>query len=81
MFFTTSCLHYSCIYTIRNAIAMCKYVVYHPDEFSDPIPAFILGVLVSISTVLCEVTNLASTLQQKSVIKIVSKFVSFKLLV
>ena len=62
MFFTTSCLHYSCVYTIRNAIAMCKYAVYHHDEFSDPVPAFILGVLVSISTVMCEVTNLYSTL-------------------
>lgn len=57
LFFTSLVLHFGCIAIIRNGIQMCKFVVYHSEEFSNPVEVFILGVLISLSNVLCEITN------------------------
>jgi len=36
LFFTSMILHFGSIYTIRNGITMCKYVIYHSEEFDHP---------------------------------------------
>ena len=61
MFFTNLVLHYGCIYIIRNGMQMCKFVVFHSEEFTNPIEAFLLGVIVMCGNVLCEFTNAIST--------------------
>ena len=60
---------------------MCKFAVYHSEEFTNPVEVFVLGVLISLSNVLCEVTNAIETTSQDSVTSIVSKFVAFKILI
>lgn len=81
MFFTNLVLHFSCIGTIRNGINMCKFVVYHSDEFNNPIMAYSLGMFLIIGNVICAVTNVAQSLKQTNVINVISKFVAFKLLI
>lgn len=80
-FFTTLVLHYSCIAIIRNGMQMCKFVVFHHEEFSNPVETFMLGIFIIIGNILCEITNAAETLSQRSVIELISKFVAFKLLI
>ena len=45
-------LHFSVLATIRNGLLMCKFVVYHFDEFDNPIPMFIFGFMVTFSNIL-----------------------------
>ena len=81
MFFTNLVLHFSCISTIRNGIHMIKFVVYHSEEFNNPMAAFSLGMFIIMANVLCAVTNMAQSMKQTNVIAVISKFVGFKLLI
>jgi hypothetical protein len=58
MFFTTLVMHFSCIATIRNGINMCKHVVYHADEFQNPLLAFWLGMSIVVANIFCAITNM-----------------------
>ena len=44
---------------------MTKYVIYHSEEFDNPHSAFFLGALVVVVSLLCELTNLYSSLGEK----------------
>jgi hypothetical protein len=81
MFFTNLVMHFSCIATIRNGINMMKFVVYHSDEFANPVMAFSLGLGVVLGNLLCASTNVNESLKQPNVISVISKFVGFKLLI
>ena len=81
MFFTNLVLHFSSIATVRNGIQMCKYVVYHSDQFQNPNAAFFLGVMLAIANMFCSVTNMYQTLQQSTVVAVIQKFVGFKILI
>lgn len=81
LYFTSMILHFGSIYTIRNGILMTKYVIYHSEEFDHPRSAFLLGVMVVIINIFCEVTNLLYSLTNKNVTGIISKFVAFKILI
>ena len=45
-------LHFSVLATIRNGINMCKFVVFHSEEFDNPIEMFIFGMGVVLSNIL-----------------------------
>ena len=62
MFFTNLVLHYGCIAIIRNGIQMCKFVVFHSEEFSNPIETFMLGLMIIFGNILCEITNALSSM-------------------
>lgn len=79
--FTNLVLHFSIIGTIRNGINMTQFVMYHWEEFKNPGMAFMLGILLVMSNMLCEVTNILQSLSQKDVESVISKFVTFKLLI
>ena len=81
MLFTTLVLHFSCIGTVRNGLNMCKFVVYHQAEFENPGFAFSLGVLTAVSNIFCSCTNIYQIIQQDSVVKVIQKFVAFKILI
>lgn len=81
MFFTNMVMHYGCIAIIRNGISMCKYVVFHFEEFSNPVETFMLGIFIMIGNMFCEITNGYSALSYTSVTQIISKFVGFKILI
>ena len=46
IFFTTLVLHFSCVYTMRNGMTICKHVVFHSEEFDNPYMACFLGVCI-----------------------------------
>ena len=58
LFFTSMILHFGSVFTIRNGIQLLRYVIYHGEEFSHPISAFTLGLLVVLVNMYCEITNL-----------------------
>jgi len=45
-------MHFSVLATIRNGITMCKFVVYHSEEFDNPVEMFIFALAVVFSNVL-----------------------------
>ena len=53
MFLTNSAMHYGSVAIIRNGIQMCKFVVFHSEEFESPTEVFILGVLIVIANLFC----------------------------
>lgn len=73
-------MHFSVLATIRNGITMCKFVVYHSEEFDNPVEMFIFAFMVVLSNVLGQVTNAFVLLEQHSVQDIIAKFVTFKIL-
>jgi hypothetical protein len=52
IFFSNMILHFSVLATIRNGIYMCKFVVFHPEEFDNPIEMFVFAFLVVFSNML-----------------------------
>lgn len=81
MFFTVLVLHFSCIATVRNGINMCRFVIFHREEFDNPKGALGLGFVIVLVNVLCAITNMLLALSRDSVEDVISKFVSFKLLI
>jgi hypothetical protein len=63
IFFSNMILHFSVLATIRNGIYMCKFVVFHPDEFDNPIEMFVFAFLVVFSNMLGQFTNALVLLQ------------------
>ena len=60
---------------------MCKFVVFHSEEFEDAFWAFVLGVLVLTSTVLVEFVNIINALHENTLTEVMTKFIAFKILV
>lgn len=74
-------LHFPCVAIVRNGIQICKFVVFHHEEFSNPVEVFLLGFLVLSANILCEYTNALCTMSQTSVTGVISKFVGFKVMI
>ncbi len=60
LFFTVLMLHLSCIGTARDGLDMMKYALLHPDEFTHPISAFVLGLMAFMSIMVGESINLVN---------------------
>ena len=60
---------------------MCKFVIFHSEEFKHPGYAFFLGALISMTNIFVEITNILYSLQQKRIEDVIGKFVSFKVLI
>jgi hypothetical protein len=52
VFFSNMIMHFSVLATIRNGISMCKFVVFHSEEFDNPVEIFIFSFLVVFSNML-----------------------------
>jgi hypothetical protein len=74
-------LHLSLIATLRNGVLMMKYVVFHSEEFQNPVKAFILGAAVCIVIVVIEAVSLLFQVGQSSPGTIITNFVQFKIMV
>ena len=67
IFFSNMILHFSVLATIRNGINMCKFIVYHSEEFDNPIEMFVFAFMVIFSNILGQFTNALVLLQQTRV--------------
>jgi hypothetical protein len=60
---------------------MCKFLVFHSEEFTNPVEVFILGLFIVAGNILCETTNAVAALNEKTITGVISKFVGFKILI
>ena len=60
---------------------MSKFALFHSEEFTHPKAAFVLGLLITIINLSCEIANLLTTLSQTTPSDVLSKFVAFKILI
>mmetsp|Transcript_31453 Transcript_31453/g.48113 ORF Transcript_31453/g.48113 Transcript_31453/m.48113 type:complete len:183 (-) Transcript_31453:204-752(-) len=81
LFFSCLVLHFSTLSCIRNGINMCKFVVYHPENFENPAGVFFLGFLIVCINILCAATNMMQSLTLTKPQDVIAKFVGFKLLI
>lgn len=65
LFFTVLILHWQCLPEARNGIYMMKYALTCPEEFNNPIAAFMLGFMQTIAIFLTEICNLMKSFDQK----------------
>lgn len=80
LFFTVLILHWQCLPEARNGIYMMKYALCNPDEFTQPVTVFFLG-LIQVSAVwLTEVCNLLKSMDQKKPDQVIVRFVGFGLI-
>lgn len=80
-FFCMCLLHLPCCAIVRNGMAMCKHVAYHPEEYTNPTAIFMFGFLVVVANILCEITNAFALLSKKKVTDVINKFVAFKIMI
>jgi len=77
LFFTTLLLHFNCIPTARSGVYMMKYALAHPEKFSHPRVAFLLG-LVQFGTMVCaELVNIMKGSQRKKPQDLISSYLGF----
>ena len=81
LFFVALTCHFTFAATIRNGIQMIKFVVFHHEEFKNPMLAFSLGMIIVLVNIMCEITNLVYLGTQPNLDQVISKFVGFKILI
>lgn len=81
LFFTVLLLHLTCLPTARDGIAMMKYALLHPDEFSHPVSAFFLGFFSSTSMLAAEIVNINASQNKKTVSDAIAGFIGFKIII
>jgi len=81
LFFTVLLLHLTCLPTARDGIAMMKYALLHPDEFSHPISAFFLGFFSCSSMLAAEIVNINASQNKKTVTDAIAGFIGFKIII
>jgi len=60
--FTALILHFASVFSVRNGIQMCKFVIYNTEKTKHPVSAMCLGILVILVNMFCEATNLITSL-------------------
>ena len=80
MLFSVLLLHWSSLSDVRSGIYMMKYAICCPDEFDQPVTAFLLGLVQTSTVIFLQCCNLVKNLQQKSATGVMFKFASFGLI-
>ena len=80
-FLTVIILHTAQVLSIRNGQQMCKFLIYHNEECSHPISAFVLSILVMSVNMLCEFTNICYVASQDRVADVIANFIAFRCLI
>jgi len=81
LFFTVLMLHLSCIGTARDGLDMMKHALLHPDEFTHPISAFVLGFMAFMSIMVGESINLINAQTKKDVAGAITVSLGFKVII
>lgn len=78
LFFTVLLLHLTCLPMARDGLSMMKYALLHPDEFTNPVCAFMLGWMSLTCMVTAEIVNVLGSASKKDVGDAIAGFVGFK---
>jgi hypothetical protein len=81
LFFSVFIMHSVCVPTANNGIKMMKYAVLHPDEFTNPVSAFLIGFYVFTSLIVAEVANIANAQSKTKVVDAVTGFIGYKAII
>jgi len=81
LFFTVLLMHLMCVNTAKDGLTMMKYALLHPDEFTFPGSAFLLGFFAFSSLVYAEVINIILSQSKKTVIDAIAGLIGFKSIV
>lgn len=79
LLFSILLLHWQMLPDARSGIYMMKYAICCPDEFNQPVTAFMLGFIQFNTVLFVQICNLLKNIQQKSPFAILTKFAGFGL--
>mmetsp|Transcript_4816 Transcript_4816/g.8259 ORF Transcript_4816/g.8259 Transcript_4816/m.8259 type:complete len:202 (-) Transcript_4816:33-638(-) len=80
LFFTVLLLHLVSLKIAADGINMMKYCLVHPDEFTHPVSAFILGVFVFFGLILTEFANMANNQLKVGIVAVINGFIGYRLI-
>lgn len=80
LFFTTLLLHLGNLGMFRSGFYMMKYSLCHPEEFTHPKIAFMLGFVYMTILVLSEWINVIKGTQRKSPQELITSYIGFKII-
>lgn len=78
LIFTTLLLHVGQIGAARSGLYMMKYSLCHPEQFTHPHLAFLLGLTQISSVVFAEFINIAKASQRKTAQELITSYIGFK---
>ena len=81
LFFTVLLLHLVCLPSARDGLYMMKYVVVHPEEFTFPTSAYLLGFFAISTMVFAEFVNIASSLSKGNLVDAVAGFIGYRIII
>jgi len=78
LIFATLLLHLGCVPGTKSGLYMMKYALCHPDKFSHPEVAFMLGVMQISSMWIAETINVMKATQRKTAQELITSYIGFK---
>lgn len=75
--FTTMLLHFTCIPATRSGVYMMKFVLAHPEKFTHPRIAFMLGFIQFITQVIAEAVNIMKSTTRTKPLDLISGYLGF----
>lgn len=81
LYFTVLLLHLVCLPYARDGLYMMKYVIVHPEEFTFPTSAFLLGFFAISTMVFAEFVNIASSLSKGNLVDAVAGFIGYRIII
>lgn len=80
LIFTTLLLHLGNLGHFRTGLYMMKYTLCHPEEFTHPKTAFVLGLFYMFFLLVSEIINVAKGTQRKSPQDLITSYIGFKII-
>lgn len=80
LFFTTLLLHLGNLGAFRSGMYMMKYSLCHPEEFTHPRLAFMIGFLYMAILVFSEWVNIMKGTERKSPQELITGYIGFKVI-
>lgn len=78
LIFATLLLHIGCLPGSKSGMYMMKYALCHPEKFSHPEVAFLLGVMTISAMWIAEFINVGKATQRKSAQELITSYIGFK---
>lgn len=77
LFFTTLLLHFGCIPGARSGLYMMRYAVTHPENFTHPRVAFLLGLIQFGTMIFAELINIMKGSTRKKPQDLITSYIGF----
>jgi len=81
LIFATLLIHLGCIPGTKTGLYMMKFALCHPEKFSHPEVAFLLGVMQLSAMWIAEVINMMKATQRKTAQELITSYIGFKTII